>query len=149
MGHTSQRAGFNGDRIINYSPCNDASRADTLSALSYKKLASLLDGLVNVVSLVRAIWDIVVCNVVEAMQFEKLWSHDPRAVFDDLVHPLTVSHRLSALLGRHDGQSLAHVGIIVAGDAHDESCVGEGFLRLFKLAHVSVDMVSTRIIGYG
>lgn len=148
MGHKSQMAGFSGDRILNYSPCNDASRADTLSALSYEELASLLDGLVNVVSLVRAIWNIVVCYVVEAMQFEKLWSDDPRAVFDDLVHPLTVSHRLGALLGRHDGQSLAHVGIIVAGDAHDESCVGKGFLRLFKLAHVPVDVVSTRVTLY-
>jgi hypothetical protein len=35
------------------------------------------------------------------------------------------------------------VGIIVAGDAHDESCVGKGFLCLLKLAHVSVNVIST------
>lgn len=123
-------------------PCNDASGADTLRSLRNEKLAGLLYGLIDVVSLVCAIRDVIVGDIVEAVLFEELWGDDPWAVFNHFVYPFAVSHGLGALLCRHDRQPLALVGLTVASDAYDEGRVGEGLLRLLKLAHVSSNPVS-------
>lgn len=125
------------------SPCDDASSADTFRSLSNEELASLLYGLIDIVTLVCAVRDVIVGDVVEAVHFKELWGDDPWAVFDYFVYPFAVSHGLGALLGRHDCQPLALVGLTVAGDAYNEGCVGEGLLRLLKLAHVSIKPVST------
>lgn len=125
------------------SPRNDASGTDTFRSLSNEELASLLYGLIDVVSLVCAVRDVIVGDIVEAVLFEELWGDDPRAIFNYFVDPFAVSHGLGALLCRHDRQPLALVGLIVASDAYDEGRIGEGLLRLLKLAHVSSDPVST------
>lgn len=126
-----------GNRLL-CSPCNETSGAHTLCSLGDEELASGLDGLVNVVALVGAVWEIVVGNVVELVLLEELGGDDPRAVLNDLIDPFAVTEGLGALSGGHDGQTLALVRLVVASDADDQSGVGESLLGLFELAHVAV-----------
>lgn len=123
-------------------PCNKASGAHSLGSLSDEELAGGLDRLVDVVALVGAVGKVVVSNIVEVVLLEEFGGDNPRAVLDDLIDPFTMSQGLGALLARHDGQALALVCLVVAGNANNQGGVGESLLGLFKLSHVAARHVS-------
>lgn len=125
-------------------PGDDAGGADALGPLGDEELASLLDGLVDVVALGGTVGQVVVRDVVELVLLEEVGRDDPGTVLDDLVHPLAVADRLGALGGGHDRQALARVRLVVARDADDEGGVGEGLLGLLELAHVTSSLQSVR-----
>lgn len=77
-------------------------------------------------------------DVVDLVLLEELGCHDPRAALDDLVDPFAVTDGLGTFAAREHGQALALMGLFVARHAHDQVCVGEGFLGLLELAHVAV-----------
>lgn len=77
---------------------DDARGAHALGPLRHKELAGGLDGRVDVVALIGAVGDVVVGDVVDLVLLEELGRHDPRAVFNHLVHPSAVADRLGAFL---------------------------------------------------
>lgn len=85
-------------------------------------------------------------NIVEVVGLEELGGDDPWTVLNDLVHPLAVSHRFSSLLGRHDGQALALVCLVVTGNTDNKSGVGEGLFGLLKLSHVPAKPVVSLVV---
>jgi hypothetical protein len=118
--------------------CDDASGADAFGTLGDKEHALFLDRLVNVITLVGAVGNVIVGDIVDLVLFKELDIDNPGAVFYDFIHPFAVSHRLGALLCVQNSQALATVRLLVACDADEQVDVGEGSLGLLKLAHVSV-----------
>ena len=117
---------------------NDTSCADTLSTLRNKKFALLLDRFIDIVAFVSTIWLVIMRNVVDIMLCKELWRDDPRAVRDNLIHPLAVSDRLCTLSPGQNGQAFALVGFSVTRDADEETGLWKGGLGLFELPHVAV-----------
>ena len=69
---------------------DDASRADAFCALGDEEFALLLDRLVDVVALAGAVWDVVVCDVVDVVLSQEIHVNHPRTVLDHLVDPFAV-----------------------------------------------------------
>lgn len=88
-------------------------------------------------------------DVVDLVQLEEVRGDDPGAVLDDLVNPLAMADGLGALAAGKHRQTLALVGVDVAGYTDDEVDVGEGLLCLFELAHVAVEVstLASRSVG--
>ena len=131
-----------------YSPCDKTRCADTLSSLSDKELASRLDRLVDVITLVSAVGEVIVSNVVELVFLKKLGGDDPRAVLDHFVDPFAVSNGFGSLAARHDRQALAPMCFLIASDADNEHRVRESLLGLLEDSHMSEGIVSFRSLTY-
>jgi hypothetical protein len=119
--------------------CDDSSGADTLGTLGDKEHALFLDRFVDVVTLIGAVGDVVVSDIVNLVLLEELDIDNPGTVFYDFVDPFAMSHRLGAFLSAEDCQTLATVGLFVTSDTDEKMDVGESGFCLLKLAHVSVD----------
>jgi hypothetical protein len=118
-------------------PCDETSCADTFCSLCDKELASSLDGLVDVVALVRAVRKIIVSDIVELVLVEKFGGNNPWAILDYLIDPFAVAESFGTLSGRHHSQTFALVCFVVACDSNDECCVRESLLGLLELSHVA------------
>jgi hypothetical protein len=125
--------------VVQFLLCDDSSGADTLGTLSDQEHALFLDRLVDVITLVGAVGNVVVSDIVNLVLLEELDIDNPGTVFYDLVDPFAMSHCLGALLSAQDCQALATVGLFVTGDTDEKMDVGEGGFGLLELAHVSVD----------
>lgn len=135
--HKSQSVQLCCSDIILSLLCNDSSGADTLSALSNQEHALFLDWLVDVVTLVGAVRNIVMGNVVNLVLLEELDIDNPGAVFYDFIHPFAVSYGLGAFLSAQHSETLAAMGLFVTSNADEKMDIGEGGLGLLELAHVS------------
>lgn len=126
-----------GDLLVLSLLRDDSSGADTLSALSDQEHALFLDRLVDVVTLIGAVRDIIVSDVVNLVLLEELDIDNPGAVFYNFIHPFAVSYGLGAFLSAQHSQTLAAMGLFVTSDADEKMDVGKSGLGLLELAHVS------------
>lgn len=116
---------------------NDACRAYTLRSLSDEEFTLLFDRRVDIVAFSRAVWFIIMGNVVDVVLIQELRCDNPRAIWNDLVDPFAVSDGFGALGTSEDGEAFPFMCFCIASNADDKENVRERGLGLFQLSHMS------------
>jgi hypothetical protein len=112
-------------------------RAHTFRPLRDQELALLLNRRVDIVSLVRTVWEIIVGHVVNFMLLQKFWCDNPWTIWDHFIHPSAMTHGLCTLCPRQNSQSFPLVCFRVSGYTDNKICLWKGLLGLFELSHVT------------
>ena len=136
----------NGSEI--HSLCDDTRCADTLSSLGDQEHTLFLDRLVDVVSFVRAIRDVIVCDVIDLVLLQEVYCDHPWTVFNDLIHPFAVPDGLCSFFSAQHSKTFSAMGFLVTRDAHKKVGVWERGLCLFELAHMATK-VSPLVLTIG
>ena len=121
-----------------YEPRDNASRANTFSALGDKELPLGLNGGINVIALGSLVREIVMRDIVDLVFLEEFRGHNPRAIGNDFIDPFAMTKRFCSLRTAQHGQAFPLMRILITRYADNQIDLGKGLFGLFELSHVSV-----------